>query len=205
MNVRLLILMAFTLLSACGGGGSSSSGGGGSTNPDPAKENLIVCRGDSIGIGYRASIAFPDIIRSMTGIPVANSSSPGISAAEGAGRAQTLIDRFNPRYLVILLGTNDAIGGGSGVNAAITSLQLAGQICVNNGVVCVFGTLPPITASSLQNADALAISKGIRGIGSARIADFALAMDASHIGDDGIHPNDSGQRLIGQGFSNHLP
>jgi lysophospholipase L1-like esterase len=205
MNIRLLILMAFTLLSACGSDGSSSSGGGASTNPDPDKKNLIVVIGDSIGIGFRASIAFPDIINSMTGIPVTNSSSPGISAAEGAGRAQTLIDQFNPRYLVVLLGTNDAIGGGSGVEVAIGSLQTIAQICVNNGVVCVFGTLPPITASSLQNADALAISSGIRGIGSARIADFALAMDASHIGDDGIHPNDSGQRLIGQGFSNHLP
>jgi lysophospholipase L1-like esterase len=199
------MLIAFTLLGACGNDGSSSSGGGGSTGPDPDKENLIVVIGDSIGIGYRANIAYPNIINSRTGIPVANSSSPGISAAEGAGRAQTLIDKLNPRYLVVLLGTNDAIGGGSGVNAAITSLQLIAQICVNNGVVCVFGTLPPITASSLQNADALAISRGIRGIGSARIADFALAMDASHIGDDGIHPNDSGQQLIGQGFSNHLP
>jgi len=206
MNIRLLILAVFTFLSACGGGGgSSSSGGGGSVKPDPSKANLIVVIGDSIGAGLNASIAFPDVVSGITGIPNANSSTPGITAEEGAARAQTLIDKFNPRYIIVQLGTNDATGGGGRVDEAIAALNSLAQTCIDNGVVCIFGTLPIITASSLQNEDGVTISNGIRAIAGVRIADNAKVLNASHIGPDGEHPTDEGQQLIGETFASRLP
>jgi lysophospholipase L1-like esterase len=199
MTIRLLILVAFTFLSACGDSGSSSSGGSGN------KENLIVVLGDSIGAGNGASFAFPDIIASMTGIPVINNSTPGISAEQGVSRAQGLIDEHNPRYIVALLGTNNALGAGGEADGAVSAMQTLAEICENNGVICVIGTLPPITLSSNLNGNIKKINAGYLTIGGVRIADNNAVMSSSDIGSDGIHPNDSGQQKIGDTFSAQIP
>ncbi len=199
MTIRLLIIVAFTFLSACDNGGSSSSGSSGS------KENLIVVLGDSIGAGNGASIAFPDIIASMTGIPVINNSTPGISAEAGVARAQGLIDEHNPRYMVALLGTNNALGAGGEADGAVNAMQTLAEICENNGVICVIGTLPPITLSSNLNGNVKKINAGYLAIGGVRIADNNAVMSSGDIGADGIHPNNSGQQKIGNTFSAQIP
>lgn len=199
MTIRLLIIVALAFLSACDNGGSSSSGSSGS------KENLIVVLGDSIGAGNGASIAFPDIIASMTGIPVINNSTPGISAEQGVARAQGLIDEHNPRYIVALLGTNNALGAGGEADGAVNAMQTLAEICENNGVICVIGTLPPITLSSNLNGNVKKINAGYLAIGGVRIADNNAVMGSSDIGSDGIHPNDSGQQKIGNTFSAQIP
>jgi lysophospholipase L1-like esterase len=198
MKFRLLILVIFTLLSACGGG-SSSSGGSGDT------ERLIVVLGDSIGTGTSADISFPDVIAGLTGIPVINTSTGGISAQTGVARAQGLIDEHNPRYIVALLGTNNALGAEDGADGAIGAMEDLARICEENGVICIIGTLPPITLSSNLNGNVKKINIGYRAISSARIADNAAFMDSSHISPDGIHPNTSGQQIIGETFSTQLP
>ena len=199
MTIRLLIIVAFTFLSACGDSGSSSSGGSGS------KENLIVVLGDSIGAGTGASIAFPDIIASMTGIPVINSSTPGISAEGGVARAQSLIDEHNPRYIAALLGTNNALGAAGQASGAIDAMQTLANICEDNGIICVIGTLPPITLSSNLNGNVKKINAGYSAIGGVRIANNNAVMSSSDIGSDGIHPNDGGQQKIGETFSTQIP
>lgn len=198
MNIRLILFVAFALLSACGGG-SSSSGGSGDT------ERLIVVLGDSIGTGTSANIAFPDVIAGLTGIPVINNSTGGISAQTGVGRAQGLIDQFNPRYIVALLGTNNALGADGGADGAIGAMEDLARICEENGVICIIGTLPPITLSSNLNGNVKKINAGYRAIAGVRIADNGAVMDSSHISPDGIHPNTSGQQVIGETFSAQLP
>ncbi len=198
MKIKLLIIVIVsTLLSACGGGSSSSGSG--------SKENLIVVLGDSIAVGQDASIAFPDIIASLTGIPVNNSSTPGISAEGGVAKAQGLIDSLNPRYIVALLGTNNALGSGGEADGAINAMQTLAQICADNGVICIIGTLPPITLSGSLNGNVKKINAGYRAIGGVRIADNNAAMSGSNIGSNGFHPNNSGQQIIGETFSAQLP
>ncbi len=197
MKIRLFIIFVSALLSACGGGSSSSGSG--------SKENLIVVLGDSIGVGQDASIAFPDIIASLTGIPVDNNSTPGISAEGGVAKAQGLIDSLNPRYIVALLGTNNALGAGGEADGAINAMQTLAQICEDNGVICIIGTLPPITLSSDLNGNVKKINTGYRAIGGVRIADNNAVMSASDIGSNGFHPNDSGQQIIGETFAAQLP
>ncbi|MCP4009514.1 MAG: hypothetical protein GY726_08360, partial [Proteobacteria bacterium] len=179
-------------LAACGGGSSSSGGSG-------DKERLIVVLGDSIGLGECTNIAFPDIIESLTGVPVINNSTGGISAEEGVSRAQDLIDKHNPRVIVSLLGTNNVSWGG--VGGAINAMQSLAQICEDNGVICIIGTLPPITNSNRGNNDINAINDGYRAIGGVRIADNNAVMTGSNICSDGVHPNSSGQQIIGETFS----
>jgi lysophospholipase L1-like esterase len=199
MKFRLIVLMLFAFLGACGGGSSSSSGG------SEDKANLIVVIGDSIGAGIDASFAFPDLIASLTGIPVINSSVPGSNAEAGVSRAQGLIDQHNPRYIVALLGTNNALGDGGRGAGAINAMVTLSVICASNGVICVIGTLPPITLSGTLNGNARAISAGYRTVGGVRLADNFAVMNGSHIGPGGIHPNDTGQQIIGQNFANLLP
>ncbi len=198
MNTRLLLLMAFAFLSACGGGSSSSSGSGN-------HENLIVVLGDSIGVGDNASIAYPDIIESLSGIPVINLSVGGFSAEQGVSLAQGAIDEYNPRYIVALLGTNNAKGAAGEVPGAISSMETLAQICDENGVTCIIGTIPPITRSSSENANVNDINAGYHAIGGVRLADNNAIMTSSDITSDGVHPNNDGQQKIGETFAGQLP
>lgn len=199
MLFRIIMVLLVSLLSACGGGGSSSSGASGD------KENLILVLGDSIGAGVAASIKFPDLIAANTGIPVINNSIPGIDAESGVANAPGLIAQHNPRYIVALLGTNNALGAGGGGDGAVRAMQNLANICAENGIICIIGTPPPITLSGKINGNVKAISAGYRAIGGVRIADNNSVMNGSHIGSDGYHPNNSGQLIIGDTFSAQLP
>lgn len=198
MNVRLLLIVAFAFLNACGGDGKSDSGGGSSSSD---KEDVIVVLGDSIGAGVAATINFPDIIAGLTGIQVINTSTPGISAEGGVSTAQSRILQYNPKYIVSLLGTNNALGAGNKVEGAVNSQRFLASLCIENEIICVIGTLPHITLSGKVNARAESISAGIRGIRGVRIADVRVVMNGSHTSPDGIHPNNAGQQIIGEVFA----
>ena len=206
IKVSVFTLIFFALV-GCGGGGSSS-GSGQATTEDASSttplERTIVVIGDSIGTGYGASTAFPDILRALTGIRVINISKGGSSAEFGASRAPALISQYRPMYLVMLLGTNNAGGAAGGVSGAVSSLEYAADVAKNAGVIPVIGTLPPITRSSKENSNVAAISSGIRGIRGARIAPIYSATNGSHIGGDGKHPNNSGQDVIARLFAQQI-
>ena len=195
-NIRVILIAAIVFLGACSDDGDSDSGGGSSN-----KENVIVVIGDSIGAGVGSSINFPDIIASITGIPVINNSSPGISAEGAISAAQSLIAQHNPKFIVSLVGTNNALGAGNQASGAINSQKFLASVCIENGIVCIFGTLPHITLSGRINSNAEAISAGVRAIQGVRIADVRAAMNGSHTGPDGIHPNEAGHQIMGQVFA----
>jgi lysophospholipase L1-like esterase len=197
----------FFALAGCGGSSSSSGGGQATTEASSTTlslERTIVVIGDSIGTGYGASTAFPDILQSLTGIRVVNISKGGSSAEFGASRAPALISQYRPMYLVMLLGTNNAGGAAGGVSGAVSSLQYAANVAENAGVIPIIGTLPPITRSSKENSNVAAISSGIRGISGARIAPIYGSTNGSHIGGDGKHPNNSGQDIIARLFAQQI-
>lgn len=197
MRFRLILLTIVVFISACGGSGSSSGSG--------SHEKLILVLGDSIGAGREADIAFPDLVQNQTGIPVVNASVPGTSAEEEVFKAPALIEQHNPRYIIALLGTNDALGAAGQKNGAIGAMQLLADICKENGIICIIGTLPPITLSSDLNRIINEINTGYRQIEGVRLADNNAVMNGGHIGPDGIHPNNAGQRAIADVFSMQLP
>jgi len=215
-SIKISVFTFFLLALAGCGGGSSSGGGQDATDTDkmeeataeasetPELERLIVVIGDSIGTGFGASRAFPEMLQALTGIRVLNVSAGGTSAEFGAGRAPDLINRFRPMYLVALLGTNNATGAGGGVSGAVNSLQSVADIANREGVIAVIGTIPPITRDANENDNASAISSGIRGIRGARIAPINRTLGAGDIGEDGKHPNDSGQQKIAILFAQQI-
>jgi len=198
-----VFLFFVTILAGCGGGSDSSSGSG-EQSATPELERLIVVIGDSIGLGFGASFAFPDLLRSLTGIPVVNISQGGTSAEFGVGRAPGLIEQHRPMYLVVILGTNNAGGAGGGVPGAINSIRYVVDVATMAGVIPVIGTLPPIPRTSKENNNAAAISAGIRGISDARIAPINRSLGGNNIGGDGKHPNDSGQDIIARLFAQQI-
>ncbi len=210
-HIKLLIIFSYVLiLAGCGGGsdGTTTGAAGAAANgTDMAGmvvlQNQILVISDSIGNGTGATSNFPSILEGLTGIPVVNASTSGISAEGGASRTQELISRFSPMYLVLLLGTNNATGAGGGINGAINSLRFAAGVANAAGVVPIIGTLPPIRRSSSENASAFAISGGILGIDNARIARIDTAVTVSEIS-DGLHPNDSGQNKIASLFASQI-
>lgn len=189
---QVLAAMTLVALAGCGGGSSTSSGGGG----NPELERRIVVVGDSIGDGYGASVAYPDLVASMTGIPVINISKDGTNAEDGVARIPGLIEEHKPQYMVFLLGTNNASGSGGRVSGAVNSLQYAANATSAAGVTGIIVTLPPSTRSLDENNMIREINNGIRRIDNARIADAAAGMNGGDMSPDGKHPNDRGQRKI---------
>ena len=221
--LKLVLPFVFVLfLASCGGGSDDTSSGAGTaedttastdeaaatptmdtTPAQPTLTRQIVVVGDSIAAGVGASTNFPSIIQAITGIPVINAGVPGISAEGGALRGVDLINRFNPRWVVALLGTNNATGAGGGINGAINSLRFLTNVANEAGATMIIGTLPPISRSSTENAAASAISGGIAGISGARIVRIDAAVSLAEI-TDGLHPGDSGQNTIGRLFASQV-
>ncbi len=206
---RLILISLFSLffVISCGGSGNSNSGAGQEEdNQEPAEEpkaERIIVLGDSIAVGVNASVRFPDMLQGLTGLEVINQSHPGYTAGQASADAMAVIDRYNPKYIAVLLGTNNARGA-STVEGAINNMRYLTRIAQEHSIIPILGTLPPILNSSADNSRAATISAAIRGISGARIADVRAAMSASDISSDGFHPNDTGQRIIATVFAGQV-
>jgi lysophospholipase L1-like esterase len=193
------------MLSGCGGGSSGSgSGSGAGSSRNPNLQNKIVVVSDSVGLGIGSAVSFAELLENRTGIPVVNVSVPGASAEEGVGRIPGLINTESPRYLVVLLGLNNAAGAAGGPAGAISSLQIAADLANGSGVIAIIGTLPPVIRTPSESSNADFISQGIRGISGARIADNRAVMNGSHIGPDGFHPNTAGHDVMANVFADQI-
>lgn len=208
MLTRRALLFGFTVigLSACGGGRSNSGGDEDNPEEEGSEERTpnIIVLGDSIAAGTKASSNFPDLLAGITGIQTQNYGFPGASAERTSSLLPDLIRRFKPTYVASLLGTNNANNNnGNGVEGAINAALFITRVTLENDAIPILGTLPPI-GHSAGNARASAISSGIRGVGGARIADIRAAFSGAHLGGDGLHPNDAGQRLIAELFAQQV-
>lgn len=194
----ILAIFLSAFLSACSDSGSNSGGGG-------DKEDLMLALGDSIAAGSETGgYAFPEISSIQTAIPVFNSAVPGSSAEAEVSRAPSLIAEHNPRIIIAMLGTNNALGSGGGADGAVRALQNLANMCEDNGIICIIGTLPPITISSTLNGNINNINAGIRGISNAIIAESGPVISSGDLLSDGIHPSAGGQNKIAEVYSARL-
>lgn len=189
-------ILSFALvfsLSACGGGSSDS--GGEAPAPAPGGVTKVVAISDSLGTGFGIATPWPGRLATAINAEVINDSADGRQTGVGVGQITGLINRESPSHVVILLGTNDAIRGS--VQGAINNLQQMVNIARDRDVIAIVATLPPITRSGTENSRADQISRGIRNLSGAEIADVRAAFgnDRSLIA-DGVHPNNTGQQLI---------
>ena len=96
---RILFIITF-LFSACNN----------TTALNPLSEgDLILAFGDSITYGTGASRgeSYPEKLRELTSMEVISSGVPGETTADALKRLPEILDRYNPRLLIICEGTND--------------------------------------------------------------------------------------------------
>ncbi len=217
MRKLLWVVFFSVFLASCGGGGNSNSGAGQTSEtpaPEPeesqpeesqsgGKQESIVIISDSIGTGATASYDFGSSIQGRTSLTVINRSISGQTTAQGAPQVAGFLQQFDPKFIVVLLGTNDALQNKS-ASGAVNTLRSMAQLALDNGTIPIIGTLPPIYSSNSANDIAASISGGLFGISGARIARVRQALGPSDMSPDGIHPNNSGQSKIGAVFANNL-
>lgn len=160
----------------------------------------IVALGDSIGA---RSPNWPSVVQSKSGTGVSNYSQDSLKTGDFVGRLDSILASEMPSHLMILLGTNNARAGQE--SEAISDLQAMASMAIEQNVVVIIGTVPPILTSSSHNSAAARISDGISGIGGIRVADVRNSMgDGSGLFEDGIHPNANGTDIIASAFLSQL-
>lgn len=196
-------------VAACDGGGGGGSGGGGRDVGDNDR-NVVVALGDSITSGNPPGglVTYPSLVASATGKRVVNGGVGGNAAADAAGRASGLMSRHNPGYLIILLGSNDAI---QGRNIGDTAAALRGIVISAKArkTIPILSTVPHMYgARSIYNGRVDEINAEIRALASqekVRVVNIAGAVSTEqYFTSDGLHPDQTGQQRIAVAYANAL-
>ena len=196
LSRRLALVILLSLgLSACGGGGGSSSGAG-------ASSGGILVLGDSISNGFTTTEAYPNILGRETGFPVVNKSITGGQAETVVSPIRFLLNKYRPKYVIILLGTNNARNGN--IQTAFTSIEFAARVSIEAGAIPVIGTLPHIFNNSFHDRRAGDLSNQIAGIPGSRIVNIRGVINKEDLTTDGIHPNVVGQTAIAREFARFI-
>lgn len=83
--------------------------------------------------------------------PVINLAQSGDTSARGRARFDADVLPFHPRYLIILMGSND-LRAGTDAEKIIEDLEWMRQRCLANHIRPVFLTLPPLNPDHIQRA-----------------------------------------------------
>ncbi|OGV67363.1 MAG: hypothetical protein A2283_09140 [Lentisphaerae bacterium RIFOXYA12_FULL_48_11] len=190
-------------LSGCEDDGDSHDFG---TN-DP---NMIVAMGDSItALEGGNTTTYPAILASITGKTVANEGSGGATAGDGASKVHSVLNEYQPGYVLILYGANDVIRS-MGSNNTIANLRSIISAAKNNKSVPVIATLTPMYYShEIFDGSAKELNVLIRQMASeegCKLVDLedAFGNNTSYMKNDGLHPNDAGLSVIAEAFSGAL-
>jgi len=175
------------------------------TIPD-VRRDVCVSLGDSITVGNGASSyasSYVPLLSARWGKTIFNESVGGAYSSYGAAIIDDVLNEYNPRYITIYYGTNDA--GLMYPDATIANLQHIIARAKAYGTTPVIATLgPSIYEWSWRRPYMLDLSQRIRqlaasqGIACADI-DTALGWNNSYMA-DGLHPNDTGHRIIADTF-----
>ncbi|PCI58483.1 MAG: arylesterase [Methylophilaceae bacterium] len=97
---RVLLFFTVLVLSACGGADKLPAIPTGST---------VLVLGDSLsyGTGAKEGEDYPTLLAQSTGWDVINAGVPGDTSAQGLARLPELLEEYQPKLLMIVLGGND--------------------------------------------------------------------------------------------------
>lgn len=169
--------------------------------------NVVVALGDSITAGYPGGLVpYPAILSTMIGKRVINGGVSGNTAEQAAARAGGLMRRYRPGYLLILVGSNDAI---IGVPREETVDHIRGVIALARArkTIPIVGTVPPMFRShAIFDGRARALNEAIRAMASqegVKVADVAGMLNSeTYFLPDGLHPNQTGHEQLAKAFAN---
>jgi lysophospholipase L1-like esterase len=185
-----------------GGGGGGLGSGHDFGDNDP---NVIAALGDSITAGgIPAGVTpYPPMLASMTGKRVVNAGVGGQTAGQARGRVGGLLSKYKPGYLVILLGSNDAIDDLSTADT-IAALRAIIQAAKANKTIPVLCTLPPVTGPhGAYSGGVDSRNRAIPQLGSEEgVKVVKPGVGVGDLSSDGLHPLQSGQDKIAKAFAN---
>lgn len=198
-----LLTLACMLLTACEDDSGSSSLGSGHDFGDN-DSNVVLAIGDSITEGNYNDVSYPAQLAGMIGKQVINAGIGGSQTSSGIGRIESLLIRYQPGFVVILYGTNDATLGAD-LNSSLANLRAMVQVCQRYQSIPILCTLTPQTGSRIIYQGRVdSLSQGIRTISKEEnvvLADVAIAFVGREevlISGDNLHPNDTGAYIIAE-------
>jgi len=171
---------------------------------------VAVAMGDSItALEGGNTTTYPDLLAQSTGMTVINEGTGGATSSDGAGKIGRILSDDKPGYVLILYGANDVIRSES-LDGTIANLRYIITSAQNNKTVPVIATITPMY---YEHEVFLGGTKGL----NARIRQLAaetgcslvdlesaFGSNTSYFNDDGLHPNDSGLRVIADSFAGAL-
>jgi acyl-CoA thioesterase-1 len=196
----LVLLMFCLMVLSCGGGG-----GGSESNPDSRKD-ICVAMGDSITVGDGATSyanSYVSLLSTWWAKTIINEGVGGAYSSYGAATIDEFLYQYNPRYLTIYFGTNDA--GLMDPDRTISNLQYMIERAKDNGTIPVVATLGPCFDEwAWREPYMIDLSRRIRQLAASEgiaCADIepALGWNKSYMADS-LHPNDAGHRIIADTF-----
>jgi len=190
--------------------------------PDFGDNNRAVCvaMGDSITVGHNGPDAtlsgYPEVLAPMLGRAIVNEAIDGSDSGDGKGIVNRVLRDHKPAYLLILYGANDVISS-MPQSTSIVNLQTMIRAAKANKTIPVIATLLPMSGPHKFFAGSVELlNTKIRQLAQdetvtlidlypvfmvAAIINAGLNLESPLMTDDGLHPNDAGQRVIASEFA----
>jgi acyl-CoA thioesterase I len=203
-----LLLLAVLLAAGCedddhGGGGGGGGGDFGARDP-----SRCAVAGDSIAVGYGdAGAPWPARLAAMLGRTVANYGSGGARlTVQGPSQVGNALGS-QAGYIIISLGANDAIHGGSPDAVKATLVALVQRIRAEHAVPVVGNVTRMTGEHSLFDGAVNQINTAIDevcGQEDVILVNLHGAVSEAMLQPDGLHPNSDGQEAIARAFHGKL-
>ncbi|XOF32571.1 MAG: CFI-box-CTERM domain-containing protein [Candidatus Electrothrix sp. YB6] len=180
------------------------------------RADVVVCFGDSVTAGHTHDSGYhitpyPTNLQKLLdtdspGTGVINAGQSGESTLGGVSRIQGVLDQYSPRYVLLMEGANDVMGGISPSTTVFNLNEMLKKILAA-GAVPILSTITPNSSSSSfqpENYNPEIITLAQNG-GTALVDTYAnIIADWPNLNVDGVHPNEAGSLRIAQGFASQL-
>lgn len=188
----------------------------------PCRPNLYMAFGDSITRGDGSSFGgYPAVLQSMLvahfgGAELTNQGRDATNSFEGADRARRNVRAQLPAYTLILYGTNDWHAPECQEDArsprcpTVENLRTMVEAAKFFGSLPVIGTIPPVNPAlnpagrNQWYADVNELIRAMAREEGAAVADLHAAFNRqgnpASLFSDGVHPNDTGYRVMAEAF-----
>jgi acyl-CoA thioesterase-1 len=195
-----LLLLAATLLVACGGEQKHVSVAPGAT---------VLVLGDSVSYGTGAGKGedYPTLLAGNTGWNVINAGVPGDTTADGLERLPSLLEEHSPQLLLVELGGNDFLRHvpltqtASNLKAILSQARAKGVPTVLLAV-----PRPNVFGALMRSLSDDPLFKKIAGETNTPIVENVLSevLSKNALKSDAIHPDAKGYRKVEEGLRKSL-
>ncbi|NNL93603.1 MAG: hypothetical protein HKO66_15280 [Saprospiraceae bacterium] len=183
-------------------------------------QNKIVCMGDSLtdGYGLDENVRWTNLLSQVLDVEVINSGISGDTTAGMLNRFYNMAISFKPNYIIIMGGTND-ISMNIPDNFIIANILAMTRLAKHHGIIAIIGIptpyfIPDVDSEERQFIDDVRLQSRISAFQKSLIdfavsddlayIDFSSDMKRSHFMEDGLHPNEEGQKIMAEYAKNCL-